>query len=77
MRWDDSAGRLTARGRAAEPEVELLPFYLQSRFGELVADTAGLTDLRVLQAPGGNAYVLARAAGGEWSLVLAPATAIE
>ena len=72
LRWRQESGTLDASGSDARAGQELLAFYPASRLGTPRLDTTGLEDVRVVPAPGGNAYVLARATGGSWSLSARP-----
>ena len=62
-------GALTASGVEAPAGAELLAFYPLPPTNFVINPT-GLTDVRVLPAPGGSAYIAARALGGPWSLTV-------
>jgi len=66
--WDDALGSLSASGEAAAPDVELLAFWPSARRGAPLVSASGLEEVRVVEAPGGNAYVVGRATGGAWRL---------
>lgn len=66
--WDHASGTLEASGSAAAPGVELVAFYPAARRGEPLVEAAGLDDLRLVPAPRGHAYLVARATGGDWRL---------
>ena len=63
-----STGSFIARGTAAPAGAELLAFYPASHAGERTLATTGLTDVQQLPAPGANRYIVAHAAGGDWSI---------
>jgi hypothetical protein len=69
--WDPVSGRLRAAGARARHGVELVAFSPLPRH-ELRARATGLRHLRLRRAPGGGTFVTARAAGGHWSLRVAP-----
>ena len=71
--FDPVAGTLTASGADAPAGAELLAFYPSARLGAAGAVGQGLDDVRLVPATSGDTYVVARAAGGAWSLSLAPA----
>lgn len=66
--WDHSSGTLEASGSGAAPGVELVAFYPAARRGEPLVEASGLEDLRLVPAPRGNAYLVARATGSDWRL---------
>ena len=70
--WDQGTGTLRAAGSDAPADGELLAFYPASRLGRPDVTSAGLDGLRVLDAPGGNAYLVARTTGGAWTLLANP-----
>jgi endoglycosylceramidase len=70
LRYAYATGELDAAGSNAAAGAELVVFYPSSRHGEPNITSSGLEQLTVLDAPGGNAYVAARASGGSWVLVL-------
>ena len=72
VRWDHESGALEASGSAASSGQELLAFYPAARIGAPVVESTGLEDVRVVPAPGGNAYLLGRATGGAWSIAARP-----
>jgi endoglycosylceramidase len=67
-RYDPASGEFTARAGAAPAGARLLAFYPASVHGDPALDSDGLTDVASLPAPGGNVYLTARAAGGDWAL---------
>lgn len=68
------AGRLEASGSAAEAGTRLRLFWPSEGGPPPSATSAGLRDLRTVPARGGHHFVLARAAGGAWSLELEAAS---
>lgn len=72
LRWQHESGVLDAAGEDAAAGQELLAFYPAQRLGAPLLQTSGLEDVRLESAPGGNAYVVARATGGAWSLSAQP-----
>ncbi|MFN8640663.1 MAG: hypothetical protein U0802_02995 [Candidatus Binatia bacterium] len=70
--FDPLAGTLTARGTEAAAGVELLAFYPSRRLGAPGITANGFDAFRVVPAPSGDAYLVGIAAGGEWSLSVAP-----
>jgi hypothetical protein len=71
MRWDPAGGVLSARGSGARRGARLVAFWPSRLHGVPRATGAGLKKLRTRPAWGGR-YVLATAAGGDWSLEVAP-----
>ena len=67
-RYDPASGAFTAHGTGAAAEQELLVFHPASHRGEPTLTASGLADVRKVPAPGDNLYLIARAAGGDWSL---------
>jgi endoglycosylceramidase len=61
-------GAFTARGTAAPAGAELLAFYPSARHGEPTLTSSGLSDVRFVLTRSDNLYIVARAAGGDWSL---------
>jgi len=74
LRWEHDAGSLFASGSDADGGRELLAFYPAARLGEPLVQAAGLDGVRLVDAPGGNVYLVARSTGGVWSLALAPSS---
>jgi endoglycosylceramidase len=70
LRYVHDTGELVAAGVAAPAGAELVVFYPQRLHGAPRVVAHGVQALTVLEAPGGNAYVAARAIGGDWSLEL-------
>jgi len=70
--FDFASGAFNAGGSAAAAGVELLAFYPSARYGAPALTSSGLSDLRTVPAPGGSAYLIARAIGGDWTLAAAP-----
>jgi len=66
--FDYAGGAFSARGTNASAGDELLAFYPSARYGAPRLTASGLGDLRNIPAPGGNLYLVADAAGGDWSL---------
>lgn len=66
--YDADGGRLQARGASAPAGAVLVVFYPSARHGDASAAAAGLENVEILPAPGGNIYVVGEAAGGDWSL---------
>jgi endoglycosylceramidase len=71
-RFEAASGALTGSGSGAAAGVELLAFYPAARYGAPQLTGSGLDALRTLPAPGGNAYIVAAASGGAWTLHAAP-----
>ena len=55
-------------GRTIAAGAVLVVFYPSARHGDASAAAAGLENVEILPAPGGNIYVVGEAAGGDWSL---------
>jgi len=72
MRWDPAAGVLTAGGRGAAKNAELVAYWPARLHGTPRLEGVGLRRLRTRPAWGGLS-VLARATGGDWTLRVAPA----
>jgi endoglycosylceramidase len=70
VRYVYETGALDAHGSLASAGAELVAFYPRIRHGEPQVRVQGLSQVTVLDAPAGNAYVAARAIGGAWSLTL-------
>ena len=70
--FDFAGGSFVASGSGADAGVELLAFYPAARYGTPMLESSGLVDLRTLPAPGGSVYLVAHAAGGDWSLLARP-----
>jgi endoglycosylceramidase len=68
LRYDPDTGLLTARGTDAPVDARLVAFYPASRHGSPTIHGEGLLQAETLPAGGGNAYITARAIGGEWRL---------
>lgn len=66
--YDLATGTLAASGEEAPAGAELLAFH--PAVGATVADASGLEDPRVQVTPAGEHFVIARAAGGAWSLTV-------
>jgi endoglycosylceramidase len=66
--YDPLTGVLEASGSAAAADVELLAFYPASQHGAPAITATGLSPVRVIAAPEGNAYLVAPSLGGPWSL---------
>jgi endoglycosylceramidase len=64
----NETGAFTAHGTGAAAGDELLAFYPAALHGAPVLTVSGLTDLQQIPAAGNNQYIVARAAGGDWSL---------
>jgi endoglycosylceramidase len=73
MTWDASHGVLRGEGRDAAPRAKLIAFWPARLHGTPRADGTGLERIRTQPAWGGT-YVVARATGGDWSLVVEPET---
>jgi len=71
-RYVFATGAFTARGTAAPAGGQLLAFYPASRHGQPALQSNGLTGVRIVAAPGENAYLVAHSLGGEWSLSVGP-----
>jgi endoglycosylceramidase len=69
MTWDASRGVLRAQGNDAAPRSKLVAFWPSRLHGSPRATGAGLERIRTQPAWGGT-YIVARANGGEWSLVV-------
>jgi endoglycosylceramidase len=69
--WAPAARRLRATGAGADRGTELVAFSPVPR-DELRARGTGLRHVRLRRAPGGGTFVTARAAGGRWTLRVAP-----
>jgi endoglycosylceramidase len=70
LRYAYATGELEATGSNAASGAALVVFYPRSRHGEPRVTSSGLVRLSVLDAPGGNAYIAARARGGSWAIGL-------
>ena len=69
--YDDETGVLTATGTAAPRRSQLVAYWPARLFGTPAVESSGL--VRVATRPAwGGVYVIARAAGGDWSLTVAP-----
>lgn len=68
--YDHVTGALNIIGSDAEVGGELVVFYPTSKHGDLSIDTAGLSDVDVIDAPGGSSYLVAEATAADWTFTV-------
>lgn len=66
--YDEAAGTFEAAGANAPAGAELVAFWPSSKHGTPSVSGGGVDDLRVVSAPGGQAWIVGRARGGAWTL---------